>query len=174
MRHLSVLPVLFLLACGGFDGSATQKLELKRGDVEAGLVSVEKELDSANSTWDQFLKDAKADLGADPTALEITSAKLQFDATKSKNVGKFEDVFTGKVTVFFKIKDSSEIIEVAEITAPKGTGDVELDLLTTDLSAKAAKLKAGQFKIGVKGATAKTKDDDFELGVVAVFSLTAT
>ena len=174
MRHLAlVLSSLLAVACGGFEGSATHTLELKHGDIESGTISVEKELDSSNSTWDGFLKDARDALGTEPTTLTVASVTATFDATKAKNVGRFEDVVKGDFVVSFRIKETNEIIDVAKGTDLTGTGSVELQVTTDDLSAKKDKLKAGAFKVGVRSSTDKTKEDDLTLPVVLTFGLSA-
>jgi hypothetical protein len=174
LRRLSlvVLP-LVLVACGGFDGSATQKLELKDSDIESGTLSQEKELDDGNSTWKDFLASAKTELGSDATALSVRGVKVAFDTTKAKNVGKFEDVVKGDFVVSLRIKDTNEIIDVAKVASPTGSGTVELTVTKADLAATTAKLTPGQFKVGVRASTDKTKGADFTLPVVITFDLTA-
>ena len=52
---------------------------------------------------------ATAQLGT-ALSLKVNRVKITFDATKAKNVGKFEDVVSGDLVVSFRIKDTGEII----------------------------------------------------------------
>lgn len=174
MRNLaSAALVAFLAACGGFEGTVSQTLELKQGSITGSTLAQEKDFDASGTSWNEFLNAAKAELGGDPEEVVVTGAKLSFDAAKSKNVGKFEEAIKGEVVLFAKAKETNEIVELARIEAPTGAGTVELDSEDVELLGKGTKFAAGEFRLGLRGDAVQTTEDDFSLGVIVTLALEA-
>lgn len=172
-RFLACLLAVAAVACGGFDGSLVQKVDLKKESVTSGTIADEHDLDSGESNWSGFLNDAKMALGKEPTSLSFTSVTLQLDAAKAKNVGTLEEVLKGEVVVYVKDKETNAIFDLAKTTDPKGTGLVTLDLLGTDLTTQKDKLAKGQIKIGVRGGSAKASGDDFDAPLSVTLGVSA-
>jgi hypothetical protein len=153
---------LAVTACGGFEGTLTQKLSVKNGDTTGTSIASEHELDADSSNWGAYFADAKKDLGQDPTSISFTSASIQLDTAKAKNIGKLEDAIKGDVVLFVKIKDTNAIIDIATVTDPKGTGLVEFSMTGGDVTAQKDALVKGNFRIGIRGTAVKAATDDFE------------
>ena len=174
MKNLAVILPLLAVACGGgFTGTVTQKVNLKQGDISGTSIAAEKDFDSEGSAWNTFLKDAKAELGADPEVVEVVGVKVTLDVADSKNAGKFEEAIKGAVVVYAKDKETNRTIDLATVENPTGNGTVVLEAKDVDLAVESAKLGAGKFKLGLKGDAVKTTEDDFDLKTTIILELEA-
>ncbi len=155
-----LLSVVMLSGCGAVSFSAPVGINLKTkaGDVRNGVVTQDKGITTeSGNPYSAFITDARAKLdGKDPETIEISSLTLLLGA-QSTGVTALEQVFNGKVEVFFVMNDTDNTYPVGNITDPKGSGPVELDVTfdsDTITGEDRTKLLGGSFKTVIRGPAA--------------------
>ncbi|QRN98358.1 hypothetical protein JRI60_04660 [Archangium violaceum] len=170
-----LLPLfLILTACGGgHEGTVTYQVNLKPGDVTGSTIARDLRVDPDDAQWKTLLSQARSTLGEAPTRFEVTGARIQLDATKSKNVGMLQDVFSGDVVAFMRVSETGLQVEVAETRDPKGSAQVSMDPTDSSLETLDSSLARGDFRLGLRGGTTRTANGDFEATVTLTLDVTA-
>lgn len=170
-----------LVACGddeplSYSAPVGINLKAKSGDVKSGVINDEKEITTeSGNPYGAFVKDARIRLGGrDPARIEIASLTLLLGG-QTKGVADLQEVFSGKVEVFFLMKDTNNSVPVGDVTDPVGSGPVSLGITFNSAGLSPAdwsKLVAGNFKVVIRGNTAAGFDKagaDADLQLTFVF-----
>jgi hypothetical protein len=177
MRRLLslLLPLaLILTACGpSHEGTVTYQVHLKPGNVTGTTIAEDIRVDPDDAQWKSFLSQARTALEEAPTRFEVTGARLQLDATKSKNVGTLQDVVTGDVTAFLRATSTGAQVDIASVEDPTGTALVDMDTTGVSLETLNTNLAQGDFRLGVRAITPKTSGSDFEATLTLILDVTA-
>jgi hypothetical protein len=155
-----LLGVLVLSGCDpvSFSAPVGINLKAKAADVKTGVISEDKGITTeSGNPYGAFINEARAKLeGKDPASIEIDSLTLLL-GTQSSGVTALEQVFTGKVEVFFEMNDTDNSYPVGNITNPKGSGPLELDVTfdsDTITGEDRTKLLGGSFETVIRGPAA--------------------
>lgn len=174
------IPCLLLVACGAdpvsFSAPVGINLKAKSGDVSGTAISDEKEITTeSGNPYGSFVNDAVAELGADPSAVELDSVTLRLGAN-STGVVDLAEVFEGDVDVAFIINESNNTYDVAHVIDPDGIGPLGMDVVfasedVTDVDYP--NFLDGKFKVVVRGNAAPdfdTKGAEANLQVTLTFA----
>ncbi len=172
------IPCLLLIACGSdpvsFSAPVGINLKAKSGDVSGNAISDDKEITTENGNpYGAFVNDAIAEIGHDPSAVEVDSVTLRLGAG-STGVVDLAEVFEGDVDIAFIIADSNNTYDVAHVVDPDGVGPLGMDVVfesgdVTDLDYD--KFLDGSFKVVVRGNAAA---DFATKGAEAILQVTLT
>jgi hypothetical protein len=127
MMKLIASSLLVFAACTddaqSYSDPVAIELKVKSGDVDRGMLIEDKAIttESANP-YGAFVNQAQFELGADPTAIEVTRVQLRLDQS-SINVGELADVFAEDVEIDFVMNDSDHTYVVAQGTVLPGVTD---------------------------------------------------
>jgi len=161
----SVLLFGALASCGddpvAYSETVSVKLSgIKNGDIDNGQASEDKNINTeSGNPYAAFLKNARAKLGRDPSAVEISKATVQVHAD-SKNVSTIDAVFD---SFEFFIANSATIIPAGSVADPRGTSVAVPIFDDLDYEPVFASMLSGDFKVGVRGPTVPLPPADFEL-----------
>ncbi|WP_257451008.1 hypothetical protein [Archangium lipolyticum] len=173
--HRLLIPLLLILtACGGgHESTVTYQVNLKPGDVTGSTIAKDLRVDPDDAQWKTFLSQAQSTLGEAPTRFEVTGARIQLDATKSKNVGMLQDVLSGDVVAFLRASETGAQVEVAETRDPRGSAQVTMDPTGGSLETLETNLARSDFRLGLRGGTTRTASGDFEATIILSLDVTA-
>ena len=166
---------LFVFACGddpvAYSETVSLKLSgIKNGDIAQGVASEDKNVNSeSGNPYAEFLKSARAELGRDPGSIELVSAFVRVHAD-SKNVVNIEQVFED-LELF--LANSQTTIPASDNEAPTGTSVRMAIYEDLDYGPVFDSMLAGDFKVGVRGATAAEPPADFDLKLTLDLKFTA-
>jgi hypothetical protein len=174
-RLLFLLPLaLSLIACGpSHEGTVTYQVHLKPGSVIGGTIADSVRVDPEDAQWTAFLSQARATLDEAPSRFEVTSARMQLDVTKSKNVGTLQDVLSGEVTAFLRASETGTQVDIADLEDPKGSAQLDMDTTGNSLESLEANLSRGDFLLGLRGSTPRSSTGDFEAVITLTMDVTA-
>jgi hypothetical protein len=147
---------------------------IKEDDIREGVVEKEKNVTTeVSNPYAQFLADARAALGTDPTSVEVEAVTLTL-AGDSRGVLGFEDVFSGEVNAFLRTDDGGTVY-IGRVDRPTGVGPVECEIVadTDALAPILPSLLDGVFRVGVRGATDRVATDDFEAKIEVAVQFSA-
>ena len=101
-------------------------------------------------------------LGREPSRIAVTMVQITL-AGDSRGVASLADLFNGTVEVFLDA-DVGGTVPVARVSAPSGSGPIELEMVSDEASLAPilAALLATNFRVGIRGSTARTATDDFD------------
>ena len=136
---------------------------IKESDINSGTVQKSKNVTTETSNpYGAFLQDARQTLGRDPSRIGVTMVQITL-AGDSRGVASFGDLFNGTVEVFLDA-DVGGTVPVARVSAPGGSGPIDLELVSDEASLAPilAALLATNFRVGIRGATPRTGSDDFD------------
>ncbi|HEY0092703.1 MAG TPA: hypothetical protein VGB96_00195 [Archangium sp.] len=174
-RLLFLLPLaLSLIACGpSHEGTVTYQVQLKPGSVIGGTIADSLRVDPTDPQWSAFLSQARATLDEAPSRFELTSASLQLDVTRSKNVGMLQEVLTGDVTAFLRASETGTQVDIATLEAPTGSAQLDMETTGNPLEPLEANLARGDFLLGLRGGTPRSSTGDFEAFITLTLDVTA-
>jgi hypothetical protein len=174
------IPCVLFAACGAYPISFSSpvgiNLKAKSGDVSGNAISDEKEITTeSGNPYGAFINDAVAELGHDPSAVELDAVTLTLGAG-STGVIDLAEVFEGDVDVAFLINESNNTYDVAHVVDPDGIGPVGMDVVfesdaVTDVDY--ANFLDGKFRVVVRGDAApdfETKGAEANLQVTLTFA----
>ena len=174
-RFLLPLPLaLFLAACGArHEGTVAFQVRLKPNGVTGNTIANDVHVAPDDIKWKTFLSQAENALEEAPTHFEVTGARIQLDAMESKNVDTLQDVVLGDVTAFLRSSETGTQVDIAKVDGPKGNAQVAMDPTGKSLESLDANLARGDFRLGLRGSTAKTPSSDFEGVITLTLDITA-
>jgi hypothetical protein len=117
------LPLFVCAACaacgGGSDDAGTAiavpfRVQSNSVDGDGTAVDSKGAGDVEGDPWNAFIAGARAELGGDPSALELTGAAIALAPT-STGVDDFGQVFRGPVAVYFEMTGSNRDYPIAEV-----------------------------------------------------------
>ena len=166
---LAVLAVgLSMIGCeedpvGAEDRIVIQLSGIKESDIVSGTVQKSKNVTTETSNpYGAFMQDARQTLGREPSRIAVTMVQITL-AGDSRGVASLADLFNGTVEVFLDA-DVGGTVPVARVSAPSGSGPIELEMVSDEASLAPilAALLATNFRVGIRGSTARTATDDFD------------
>lgn len=166
LKQIGLACVVVVAACGGDDPvsySAPVGINLKAesGSVNGTSISDEKGITTeSGNPYGAFIADARAELGRDPSRIEIDAITLTLGA-QSTGVTALEQIYTGDVDVLFLMNDTNNTYPIGRVANPTGTGPVDVAvLLESDAVSDPdwPKFLGGSFKVVIRGSAAT----DFE------------
>jgi hypothetical protein len=112
-------------ACGddpvSYSAPVALNLKIQSGDVEQGVASDDKGINTeSGNPWGAFVSDARAEVGGDPSDIDLDELVLLLGAT-STNATELREIFDGTVDVQFEMNDSDNLYSV-------GTTVIDADL----------------------------------------------
>jgi hypothetical protein len=172
---LVLLSSLALTACdSGYKSTINYSIHFHEGDINGTTVAEDDHIDGDDSQWKAFLNSAKTELGEAPQEFDIDRVRLQLDVARSKNLGKLEDLLKGEGALYLRSESGAQVdIATFEDLEDSGTAEVEVDLTGNDLKQVYSALAASNFRLGLRGETALTRDTDFEATVRVILDVTA-
>ena len=170
---------LLVGGCGGDDPVSVSEpiginLKFKSGDSNMGAISDEKCITTeSGNPWAAFISAARAEIGGDPTDIELDGLTLLL-STDSKAVTELKEIWNGTVDVQFEMNDTNNIFAVGNAViddtlagrTAEFTPTFDFSLLN---SADRDKLFNGSFKVMIGGPVATPFDSK---GAEAEFQLT--
>jgi hypothetical protein len=172
--HLLLPLALLLAACGArHEGTVTYQVSLKPSNVTGSTITQDLHVDPTEAQWQTFLSQARTTLEEAPTHFQVTGARLQLDATRSRNVSTPQDVLVGDVTVFLRSNETGTQVDLAELRDPRGSAQVAMDPTGDSLEPLDANLARGDFRLGLRGGTTRTSTGDFEAVITLTLDVTA-
>jgi hypothetical protein len=184
MKHhlLACALVAVSAACGDDPVSFSEPVGIRMtadsGDLVDGRIEEDKNINTeSGNPYGAFIDSARAEVGGDPSAIEVDEVTITLDAAGSTNVAALGLVFAD-VAVSFEMS-SGELVPVADqvLTADTDAGPVALDV-AFDSGALSdedyADLLGGGFKVWLSGeAAAGFEALDANADVEVTFLLTA-
>jgi hypothetical protein len=148
-----------------FTAPISLQLDLKESDIQDGVLSRDKNISTEQGNpWSKFVQDAKASLGRDPTAFEITTAQVTLDAADSENVDAFDDLTTtGELRLVATKTDGEVPIGFARQSKPSGTLiKPAITASKDDLAPLYQPMLGSDFKVRIEVDTTRTDKDKFK------------
>jgi len=171
---LVVLLPLVLMACdSGYKSTATYSISIHESDVSGSNLTEDTSIDMDDDQWKAFLTAARGELGQEPKEFEVVSARIQLDLTRSRGVAKLEDLLVGDGALFIRASDIGAQVDIATFEDLKGTAQVEVDTTGNDLAQVHTAMAGSSFLLGLRSATPKTREMDFEAGINVTLDIVA-
>jgi len=177
---LVALPLVFAAACTddpvSYSAPVGITVQVKSNDISGdGRMALDKMITTENGNpYGKFIGDAEAKLGRAPSLIELDSATITLDVSKSSGVTALEQVLSGDVATTFVLNDTNTILDAAHFATPTGAGPFNgtsaFDM-TTLSDDDITKLIGGSFKVQLDAAAAPAFSS---AGADAVLQLTYT
>jgi len=160
---LVALPLVFAAACAddpvSYSAPVGIVLQVKSNDIASdGTMALDKMITTeSGNPYGKFISDAEAKLGHAPSLIELDSATLTLDASKSTNITLLEQVLTGDVATSFVLNDTNTVLDAAHFANPTGAGlfnGASAFDMTTLSNDDVTMLIGGSFKVQLDAAAA--------------------
>lgn len=182
---LLVISTIFITSCEEDQGPVTSNEmtivvnSLNQSDIsENGVIEKDENISNGSGNpWGEFIKEAEAECGKNPTNFEIISLSVQI--TDTEGIDVFEDLIEGSGNVYFIGTQGSDTeairVNVGSSTTLSGKTENELSNLanSSDLSVLRERLVGGDFHVGFSGTTELTDDDSFSTDITIKFVVKA-
>ena len=160
-RFISFALLSVAAACGedpvSYSAPVGINLKAESGAVNGSAISDEKGITTeSGNPYGAFVVDARAQLGHDPSRIEIDQITLTLGAD-STGVTGLEQVYAGDVDVLFQMNDTDNSYPIGRVPDPTGSGPVDVGvLLESDAISDPdwPKFLAGSFKVIIRGTAA--------------------
>lgn len=138
-------------------------------DIQAGFIDRDVSItNAAANLWVNYTRLVTDLCGNEPVGFLISSLAVTLDFEESLNVTQLQQVLDGTVTVYLSAAGTTVDIGTGLLT---GVGPVALQDLSTEesLAVLHPQMLAGNFRVGLRGETSRTSDDDFSMDVELSF-----
>jgi hypothetical protein len=162
---LVLLPTLLLACDSGYTSTVTYSISFHESDVSGSALTEDTHIDLDDSQWQSLLTAARGELGQEPKEFEVSSARIQLDLPRSREVAKLEDLLVGEGALFLRASDNGAQVDIATFEDPKGTAQLEVDTTGNELKPVNAAMVGSNFLLGLRGSTPKTRETDFEASI---------
>ncbi|MFQ5629583.1 MAG: hypothetical protein ACE5I1_12540 [bacterium] len=154
---------------------------MNQSDIKpAGMISKDENISNeTGNPWGEFIKRAESECQASPSAFEIVSVSIELDTSGSQNVNLLEEIMTGTATVYFASTRGSDEdalkVDVASKASISGSGIIRLENFASqsELQVLSERLLGGDFHVGLRAETSRTRNDAFSMDVRIIFEARA-
>jgi hypothetical protein len=170
---LLLLPLALAACDSGYRSTVTYAISVHESDVSGTSLTEDTSIDADDDQWRAFLSAASGELGQAPKEFEISSARIQLDLTRAREVAKLEDLLVDEGALFLRASDNGAQVDIATFEDPKGTAQLGIDTTGDELTQVNAAMAASNFLLGLRGTTPKTRETDFEASINVTLDVVA-